>query len=62
VHWFVAPKLLGEDGRPALGALQVGVLAEAIALENIVVRRSGDDVHIRGDVPRRRVSGRRTTR
>jgi diaminohydroxyphosphoribosylaminopyrimidine deaminase/5-amino-6-(5-phosphoribosylamino)uracil reductase len=62
VHWFVAPKLLGEDGRPALGALQVGVLAEAIALENIVVRRSGDDVHIRGDVPRRRTSGRRTTR
>jgi diaminohydroxyphosphoribosylaminopyrimidine deaminase/5-amino-6-(5-phosphoribosylamino)uracil reductase len=62
VHWFVAPRLLGKDGRPALGALPVAALADAITLENVVVRRTGDDVHIRGEVPRRRASGRRSTR
>jgi diaminohydroxyphosphoribosylaminopyrimidine deaminase/5-amino-6-(5-phosphoribosylamino)uracil reductase len=62
VHWFVAPRLLGKDGRPALGALPVAALADAIALENIVVRRTGEDVHIRGEVPRRRASGSRSTR
>jgi diaminohydroxyphosphoribosylaminopyrimidine deaminase/5-amino-6-(5-phosphoribosylamino)uracil reductase len=60
VHWFVAPKLLGEDGRPALGALQTAVLADAITLENVVVRRTGNDVHVQGEVPRCRTSGRRT--
>jgi diaminohydroxyphosphoribosylaminopyrimidine deaminase/5-amino-6-(5-phosphoribosylamino)uracil reductase len=60
VHWFVAPKLLGEDGRPALGALQTAVLADAITLENVVVRRTGNDMHVQGEVPRCRTSGRRT--
>ena len=62
VHWFAAPKLLGGDGREALGALEVGVLADAVALENVVVRRSGDDVHIRGEVPGRRAAGRAKSR
>jgi len=62
VHWFVAPKLLGEEGRPALGTLPVAVLADAIALENVVVRRTGDDVHIRGEVPRRSAARHRSTR
>jgi diaminohydroxyphosphoribosylaminopyrimidine deaminase/5-amino-6-(5-phosphoribosylamino)uracil reductase len=62
VHWFVAPKLLGEEGRPALGALPIAVLADAIALENVVVRQVGEDVHIRGEVPRQPGPGRRSTR
>jgi diaminohydroxyphosphoribosylaminopyrimidine deaminase/5-amino-6-(5-phosphoribosylamino)uracil reductase len=53
VHWFAAPKLLGDEGRPALGPLDADSLADALALENVRVRRVGDDVHVRGDVPRR---------
>ena len=48
VHWFVAPKLLGDDGRPALGALQIGRLADAHRLVDVRVRRLGDDVYVRG--------------
>lgn len=53
VHWFAAPKLLGDDGRPALGSLAVESLADALALENVRVRRVGDDLHLQGDVRRR---------
>jgi diaminohydroxyphosphoribosylaminopyrimidine deaminase/5-amino-6-(5-phosphoribosylamino)uracil reductase len=59
VHWFAAPKLLGDDGRPALGSLAVGSLADALALENVRVRRVGDDLHLRGDVRRRSPAGPR---
>lgn len=51
VHWFVAPRLIGGDGRPALGPLSLGRLADAVALEDLRVRRLGDDLHLRG-VPR----------
>jgi diaminohydroxyphosphoribosylaminopyrimidine deaminase/5-amino-6-(5-phosphoribosylamino)uracil reductase len=57
VHWFAAPKLLGDDGRPALGSLAVGSLANAFALENVRIRRVGDDLHVCGNV--RRPSPRR---
>jgi diaminohydroxyphosphoribosylaminopyrimidine deaminase/5-amino-6-(5-phosphoribosylamino)uracil reductase len=53
VHWFAAPKLLGDDGRSALGSLAVGSLSDALALENVQVRRVGDDLYLRGDVRRR---------
>jgi diaminohydroxyphosphoribosylaminopyrimidine deaminase/5-amino-6-(5-phosphoribosylamino)uracil reductase len=53
VHWFAAPKLIGDDGRSALGSLAVGSLSDALALENVHVRRVGDDFHLRGDVRRR---------
>jgi len=53
VHWFTAPKLLGGDGRPALGPLEAGSLADALALENVRVRRVGSDVHVQGHVLRR---------
>jgi len=52
VHWFAAPKLLGGDGRPALGSLGVGSLADVLALEDVRVRRIGGDVHVQGRVPR----------
>jgi len=50
VHWFAAPKLLGGDGTPALGPLGARALGDAVALANLRVQRTGDDVHFRGDV------------
>ena len=48
VHWFVAARLLGQDGRPALGALGTNALARTPRLQQVRVRRIGDDVHVRG--------------
>jgi diaminohydroxyphosphoribosylaminopyrimidine deaminase/5-amino-6-(5-phosphoribosylamino)uracil reductase len=48
LHWFVSAKLLGGDARPALGALEIGRLAEAFTLDQPSVRRIGDDVYVRG--------------
>jgi diaminohydroxyphosphoribosylaminopyrimidine deaminase/5-amino-6-(5-phosphoribosylamino)uracil reductase len=50
VHWFVSPRLLGGDGRAALGALGLTSLARAKKLAGWQVRRIGDDVHIRGAI------------
>jgi diaminohydroxyphosphoribosylaminopyrimidine deaminase/5-amino-6-(5-phosphoribosylamino)uracil reductase len=58
VHWFVAPRLLGGDARPALGALGLRALARAPELSEARVRRVGRDVHWVG----RLESGRRTQR
>ena len=52
VHWIVSPRLLGGDGAPALAALGVARLADALVLREPEVRRLGDDVHIRGLVLR----------
>jgi diaminohydroxyphosphoribosylaminopyrimidine deaminase/5-amino-6-(5-phosphoribosylamino)uracil reductase len=64
VHWFAAPKLLGGDATPALADLGLRALADAPALQNVVVRRRGDDVHLRGDLPARSgaARGRRAAR
>jgi diaminohydroxyphosphoribosylaminopyrimidine deaminase/5-amino-6-(5-phosphoribosylamino)uracil reductase len=50
IHWMLAPKLIGGDGRPALGPLGLRRLAEARRLEGVEVRRRGEDVHIRARV------------
>jgi diaminohydroxyphosphoribosylaminopyrimidine deaminase/5-amino-6-(5-phosphoribosylamino)uracil reductase len=50
VHWFVAPKLLGSDGRPALGALALCALADAPELRDVRVRRLGNDLHVQGRI------------
>jgi diaminohydroxyphosphoribosylaminopyrimidine deaminase/5-amino-6-(5-phosphoribosylamino)uracil reductase len=50
VHWFVAPKLLGGDARPAVSALALRALAGAPELRDVRVRRLGDDVHVWGRV------------
>jgi diaminohydroxyphosphoribosylaminopyrimidine deaminase/5-amino-6-(5-phosphoribosylamino)uracil reductase len=48
VHWFSAARLIGGDGRPALGPLGTTRLARAPALSEVSIRRVGDDVHVRG--------------
>ncbi|MGH0028688.1 MAG: bifunctional diaminohydroxyphosphoribosylaminopyrimidine deaminase/5-amino-6-(5-phosphoribosylamino)uracil reductase RibD [Myxococcota bacterium] len=48
VHWFLAPRFLGADGRPALGDLGLARLAQAPELVDVVVRRVGSDLHVRG--------------
>ena len=50
VHWLIAPSLIGGDGRPALGPLALGSLADRIALESVVVGRRGGDLHVQGRV------------
>jgi diaminohydroxyphosphoribosylaminopyrimidine deaminase/5-amino-6-(5-phosphoribosylamino)uracil reductase len=52
VHWFVAPKLLGGDGRPALGPIGATRLARAVVLAGPEVRRMGQDLYVRGRVER----------
>jgi diaminohydroxyphosphoribosylaminopyrimidine deaminase/5-amino-6-(5-phosphoribosylamino)uracil reductase len=48
VHWFVSPRLLGGDGRPALGTLGGGALSQLPRLRDVRVRRVGDDLHVCG--------------
>ena len=50
VHWFVAARLLGGDGRPALGALGIDMLSRTPRLQEVRVRRLGDDVHVQGSL------------
>lgn len=56
IHWILAPKLIGGDGRAAIGRLSLERLSEAVALDDISIRRRGEDVHIQAKVHR---SGRR---
>ena len=43
---MIAPRLIGSEGRPALGALGLERLADARRLESLEVHRRGDDLHI----------------
>lgn len=49
LHWFVAPRLLGGDGRPSVADLGLGSLVESPRL-NACVGRAGRDLYIRGPV------------
>ena len=44
VYWFSAPKLLGDDGTGALGALCLTHVAEAYGLSPVAARRLGEDL------------------
>ena len=50
IHWIQAPILIGSDGRAAIGALSLDRLRDAVVLDDVVVRRRGDDLHIRARV------------
>jgi diaminohydroxyphosphoribosylaminopyrimidine deaminase/5-amino-6-(5-phosphoribosylamino)uracil reductase len=52
LHWFVAPKLLGGDGRAALGAIGAERLSRAVVLAEPEVRRLGQDLYVSGRVVR----------
>ncbi|MEZ4279514.1 MAG: bifunctional diaminohydroxyphosphoribosylaminopyrimidine deaminase/5-amino-6-(5-phosphoribosylamino)uracil reductase RibD [Myxococcota bacterium] len=52
VHWFLAPRLIGDDGRPALGAMGIRRLRDALRIDEIAVRRCGSDLHLTGCVSR----------
>jgi diaminohydroxyphosphoribosylaminopyrimidine deaminase/5-amino-6-(5-phosphoribosylamino)uracil reductase len=52
VHWFLAPRLIGDDGRPALGAMGLERLRDALSLDAVAVRRCGPDLHLSGRVSR----------
>ena len=56
LHWLLAPVLLGEEGRAAVGALEVRRLAEAGKLCDVRTRRLGDDFYVWGALaaPKRR--------
>ncbi len=56
IHWIQAPKLIGADGRAAMGPLLIEKLSEAVALDDIAVHLRGEDVHIQAKIRR---SGRR---
>ena len=58
VHWMLAPKLIGGDGRAALGPLALGCLADAVSIDPIRVARRGPDLHIHGLVRRGVPAGR----
>ena len=46
IHWILAPRLIGGDGRAALGSLGVLSLTDALDLDVAGVRRLGrDDPH-----------------
>ena len=48
LHWFVSPRLLGGDGKAALGALGLASLSRARRLAGWQVRRVGEDLYVRG--------------
>ena len=46
IHWFLAPSLIGADGLPAVGALQVQSLSQAPRLEWASIGQVGPDLHL----------------
>jgi diaminohydroxyphosphoribosylaminopyrimidine deaminase/5-amino-6-(5-phosphoribosylamino)uracil reductase len=48
VAFFVAPKLLGVEGQPAIGPLGIRRMAEALRLRDLSIGRIGDDLLIQG--------------
>lgn len=57
LHWIQAPILLGGDGRPALGDLELERLSEAIRLRDVKRRSLGPDLHLQA-----RLDGKRGAR
>jgi diaminohydroxyphosphoribosylaminopyrimidine deaminase/5-amino-6-(5-phosphoribosylamino)uracil reductase len=68
VHWLLAPKLIGGDGRAGLGPLGLESLAQAVDLDAVRVHRRGPDLHVHGRIRHgaerrpRRAGGSRSSR
>lgn len=66
VHWLLAPRLIGAEGRAGLGALGIEHLADAVRIEPVGMARRGEDLHLHGLVerptPRRRTAKSRAGR
>jgi diaminohydroxyphosphoribosylaminopyrimidine deaminase/5-amino-6-(5-phosphoribosylamino)uracil reductase len=45
---FIAPKLLGGDGRPMVGAMGLGRMSEAVPVVDVALERLGEDLLIEG--------------
>jgi diaminohydroxyphosphoribosylaminopyrimidine deaminase/5-amino-6-(5-phosphoribosylamino)uracil reductase len=53
VHWMLAPKLIGSDGKPGLGPLGFSRLMDTVELHELHTRRLGPDLHVSGEVRRK---------
>jgi diaminohydroxyphosphoribosylaminopyrimidine deaminase/5-amino-6-(5-phosphoribosylamino)uracil reductase len=53
VHWMLAPKLIGSDGKPCLGPLGLSRLLDAVELDVRRTRRLGPDLYLVGEVRRK---------
>ncbi|MBW1884512.1 MAG: RibD family protein, partial [Deltaproteobacteria bacterium] len=62
VHWMLAPKLIGSDGKPALGPLGLGELSDAVCFDSLHSVRRGPDLHLHGEIRRAAVGMRGTKR
>ncbi len=62
VHWMLAPKLIGSDGKPALGPLGLGRLSDAVCFDSLRSVRRGPDLHLHGEIRRGAVGTRGTKR
>jgi len=52
VHWMLAPMLIGGDGKPGLGPLELTRLADAVSIEPIHVGRRDRDLYLHGIIDR----------
>lgn len=59
VHWMLAPKMIGDDGRAALGPLELARLSDAFTIDPLTVTRCGEDLHLHGPLLRKRGRGSR---
>lgn len=50
IEWFRAPIVLGSEGRPCLGALEIGALADAPRFRRVSVEALGSDLWERYEV------------
>ena len=60
VHWLLAPRLIGSDGKPGLGPLGLTRLADAVDLDSWKTRRRGPDLHLHGEIRRPGASSKGT--
>ena len=55
IQAYIAPKLIGGNGKSPVQGNGVSRMAEALVLENVEFSRVGDDFLLEGDVPGREV-------